>query len=56
MGKGENIQLPAIIDRTTPALTVLTQALGIPRDVLASDYGGPHCQDKKSVSLCHGGG
>jgi len=37
MGKGENIQLPAIINRTTPALTVLTQAMGIPRDVLASD-------------------
>ena len=31
------IQLPAVISQTTPALTALTNALGIPREILASD-------------------
>ncbi len=37
MAQGEEIQLPAIIDRTTLALTTLTQELRIPRNVLASN-------------------
>ena len=32
-----DIELPAIIDNNVPALTQLTTALGIPREILASD-------------------
>ncbi|MEN6432884.1 MAG: hypothetical protein ABFD06_08425 [Smithella sp.] len=32
-----DIKLPAIIDSTLPALTALTNALGVPREILASD-------------------
>ncbi len=33
----KDVTLPAVIEQTTPALTALTNALGIPREVLASD-------------------
>lgn len=32
-----DIKLPAVIDSTLPALTALTSALGVPREILASD-------------------
>lgn len=32
-----DIKLPAVIDSTLPALVALTNALGVPRDILASD-------------------
>lgn len=32
-----DVNLPAVLDQTTPALTALTDALGVPRSVLASD-------------------
>lgn len=32
-----DIKLPAVVEQTTPILAALTQALGVPRDVLASD-------------------
>jgi len=35
--KVTDLKLPAVIDRTIPALTALTNALGIPREILASD-------------------
>jgi hypothetical protein len=35
--KMKDITLPAVIEQTTSALTALTKALGIPREVLASD-------------------
>jgi hypothetical protein len=31
------INLPAVVDKTTPVLTALTDALGVPRDVIASN-------------------
>lgn len=35
--KMNEISLPAVIDSTLPALVALTDALGVPRDILASD-------------------
>lgn len=32
-----DIKLPAVIESTLPALTVLTNSLGVPREILASD-------------------
>jgi len=32
-----DLKLPAVIDSTLPALTALTSALGVPREILASD-------------------
>ncbi|MCB9799638.1 MAG: hypothetical protein H6757_02630 [Candidatus Omnitrophica bacterium] len=37
MKKRSDLQLPSVIKSTTPALEVLTTALGIPREILASD-------------------
>ena len=33
----KDLNLPAVIESTAPALLALTNALGVPRDILASD-------------------
>ena len=37
MPDSKDVQLPAVIESTMPALETLTTALGVPRDILASD-------------------